>query len=176
MWSLDDVNLVGLSKLLNKQLSGNGSWIEKPWSSCDVTMNAWKMKLGMLSFGIIWLQTSLSWLFTLQWRHNECDGISNHQPQDCLRNPLLWHRKHKSSASLAFVQGIYRSPVNSLHKWPVMWKMFPFDDFIMMPITLWWSNNELIGSWGCDSDLKSGIFPHILFINILNIPCKSIVH
>ena len=40
-------------------------------------------------------------------------------------------RKHQSSASLAFVQGIHRWPVNSPHKWPVMWNMFPFDDVIM---------------------------------------------
>ena len=39
-------------------------------------------------------------------------------------------RKHQSSASLAFVQGIHRGPVNSLHKWPVTRKMFPFDDVI----------------------------------------------
>ena len=37
-------------------------------------------------------------------------------------------RKHQSSASLAFVRGIHRWPVNSPHKWPVMRKMFPSDD------------------------------------------------
>ena len=37
-------------------------------------------------------------------------------------------RKHQSSASLAFVRGIHRWPVNSPHKGPVMRKMFPFDD------------------------------------------------
>ena len=42
-------------------------------------------------------------------------------------------RKHQSSTSLAFVRGIHRWPVNSPHKWPVMQKMFSFDDFIM-----WW--------------------------------------
>ena len=41
-------------------------------------------------------------------------------------------RKHKSSASLAFVWGIHRRPVNSPHKWPVTRKMFPFDDVIML--------------------------------------------
>ena len=41
-------------------------------------------------------------------------------------------RKHQSSASLAFVRGIHRSQVNSPHKRPVMRKMFPFDDVIMM--------------------------------------------
>ena len=40
-------------------------------------------------------------------------------------------RKHQSSASLAFVRGIHRGPVNSPHKWPVTRKMFPFDDVIM---------------------------------------------
>ena len=41
-------------------------------------------------------------------------------------------RKHQSSASLAFVRGIRRRPVNSPHKWPVTRKMFPFDDVIMV--------------------------------------------
>ena len=40
-------------------------------------------------------------------------------------------RKHQSSASLAFVWGIHRSPVNSPHQWTVTRKMFPFDDVIM---------------------------------------------
>ena len=39
--------------------------------------------------------------------------------------------KHQSSASLAFVRGIHRGPVNSPHKWPVTRKMFPFDDVTM---------------------------------------------
>ena len=72
-------------------------------------------------------------------------------------------RKRESSASLAFVGGIHRGPVNSPHKWPVTRKMFPFDDVIMTcecqpemvdgdickvkPISqgvelLWWSENK----------------------------------
>ena len=50
-------------------------------------------------------------------------------------------RKHQSSASLVFVWGIHRWPVNSPHKWPVTWKLFPFDDVIMTPMewrrTMW---------------------------------------
>ena len=41
-------------------------------------------------------------------------------------------RKHQSSASLAFVRGIHRRPVNSPYKWPVTRKMFPFVDVIMI--------------------------------------------
>ena len=43
-------------------------------------------------------------------------------------------RKHESSASLAFVRGIHRGPVNSPHKCPVTRKMFPFDDVIMFMV------------------------------------------
>ena len=45
------------------------------------------------------------------------------------------HRKHQSSASLAFVWGIHRGPVNSPHKWPVTRKMLPFDYVIMFYTT-----------------------------------------
>ena len=48
-------------------------------------------------------------------------------------------RKHQSSASLAFVRGIHRGPVNSPHKGPVTRKMFPFDDVVM------WKH--LLGRW-----------------------------
>ena len=40
-------------------------------------------------------------------------------------------KKHRNSASLAFVRGIHWWPMNSPHKWPVTRKMFPFDDVIM---------------------------------------------
>ena len=61
-------------------------------------------------------------------------------------------RKHQSSTSLVFVKGIHRSPVNSPHKGPVTWKLFPFVDIIMklnsltvfgtMDIT-WWKQQQL---------------------------------
>ena len=43
-------------------------------------------------------------------------------------------RKHQSTVSLAFVRGIHRWPVNSLHKGLVSCKMFPFDDVIMVQV------------------------------------------
>ena len=46
---------------------------------------------------------------TLQWRHNERDGVSNHQPRDwLLNNSGTDQRKHQSSAPLVFVRGIHR--------------------------------------------------------------------
>ena len=40
-------------------------------------------------------------------------------------------RRHQHSASLAFVRGIHRWPVDSAHKGPVTRKILPFDDVIM---------------------------------------------
>ena len=68
-----------------------------------------------------------------QWRHNERDGISNHQPQDCLLNGLFRRRWKKTSKLrvTGFVKGIHRWPVNSTHKGPVTRKILPFDDVII---------------------------------------------
>ena len=71
---------------------------------------------------------------SLQWRHNEHDGASNHQPRDCLLNRLFRCRSKETSklrVTGLFVRGIHRSPVNFPHKEPVTRKMFPFGDVIM---------------------------------------------
>ena len=47
-------------------------------------------------------------------------------------------RKHQSSASLAFVRGIHRGPVNSPHKWSVTRKMFPI---------FWWRHHGVAQTW-----------------------------
>ena len=67
-------------------------------------------------------------------------------------------RKHQSSASLTFVRGIHRGPVNSPHKWPVTRKMFPFDDVIMQTpeAVLCWH------TYGPYGRIHSHIKPHVL--------------
>ena len=67
-----------------------------------------------------------------RWRHNERDGVSNHQRHHFLLNRLADQRKHQSPALLAFVRGINRWPVNSPHKGPETRNMFLFDDVIML--------------------------------------------
>ena len=36
-------------------------------------------------------------LSSLRWRHNELDGVSDHQPHDCLLNRLFGRRSKKNS-------------------------------------------------------------------------------
>ena len=64
---------------------------------------------------------------SLQWRHNEHDGVSNQQPHDCLLNRLFRRRSTKTSKlRICAVTGEFPT-----HKEPVTRKMFPFDDGIM---------------------------------------------
>ena len=53
----------------------------------------------------------------------------------------------KATRYWPFVRGIHRRPVNSPHKGPVTWKMFPFDDVIMCVHIMMssWKNNP---HWG----------------------------
>ena len=68
-------------------------------------------------------------------------------------------RKHQSSASLAFVWGIHRGPVNSPHKWPVTRKMFSFDDVIMGTTIFWCSafKSRLFNSFEHRADIDENL-------------------
>ena len=70
---------------------------------------------------------------SLHWRHNNHDGVSNHQPHACLLNRLFERRSKKTSKLrvTGLCAGNSPGPVNSPHKGPVTRKMFAFDDVIM---------------------------------------------
>ena len=71
---------------------------------------------------------------TFEWRHNELDGVSNHQAHDCLRNRLSRRRSEKTSklrVTGLCAENLPVTGVNSTHRGPVTRKMFPFDDVIM---------------------------------------------
>ena len=76
------------------------------------------------------IATCVRALFSLQWRDNECDGVSNHRRR-WFAQPFVHAQIKQNSASLAYVRWIRRLPVNSPHKKPVTRKMFPFNDVIM---------------------------------------------
>ena len=79
-----------------------------------------------------WLRNTIVCHLTLWWRHNERDGVSYNQTQDCLlKKSGADQRKYQSSASLAFVRGIHRWPVNSPRKGPVTQK-------------IWWRHHDVI--------------------------------
>ena len=71
-------------------------------------------------------------LLTLQWCHNGHGSVSSHKPHDCLLN--RWFRRRSKKTSKFRVTGLLCGEFTGdrWHKWPVMLKMFPFDDVIMI--------------------------------------------
>ena len=70
--------------------------------------------------------------------------------------------KHQSSASLAFVRGIHRWPVNSPHSGPVTLKIFPF----------WWRHHENGSYWThCGQDKMASIFEKTFKLHFLEWNC-----
>ena len=85
------------------------------------------------------------------------------------------HREHQSSASLAFVWGIHRWPVNSPHQWPVTWKIFPFDDVIVA------SNTEIVSLLWCHrqilhSNFMNSVRPIYKVVNYRRADCLINTH
>ena len=70
---------------------------------------------------------------TLRWRHNDRDGVSNHQPHDCLPNRLFRCRSKKTSKLRVTGLCAGNSPLTG--EFPAQrasnGEMFPFDDVIM---------------------------------------------
>ena len=102
----------------------------------------WKILFSQLS---IKKKTALVWIMVRRQTHYN-DVIMGAVASQITSLTIVYsivysgadQRKHQSSASLAFVWGIHRGPVNSPHKWPVTRKMSPFDDVIMRPQAVIW--------------------------------------
>ena len=78
-------------------------------------------------------------LKTLPWRHNDRDGVSNHQPHHCLLNRFFRRRSKKTSKLHVTGLCMGNSPVTGefTHEGPVTRIFFPFDDVIMKTPSYW---------------------------------------
>ena len=65
---------------------------------------------------------------TLRWRHNERDGVSNHQCFDCVFSGLFQCKKISKLCVTGLCKG---NPPDSPHKGPVTRKLFSFDDIMI---------------------------------------------
>ena len=81
----------------------------------------WSMSYPCLMIPIMSssIRFELKMISALQWRHNERDCVSNHQPPDCLLNRLFRRRSKKTSKLCVTSLCVGNLPVNSPHKWPV---------------------------------------------------------
>ena len=63
---------VSTTNITSPQLHNTGSWNPSPWKT-------------------------RTYILSLHWRHNGCDGVPNHQPHDCLLNRSFRRRSEKTS-------------------------------------------------------------------------------
>ena len=148
---------------------------------CKKSMTLFSSKPSNPQHCIIWNGLVIKWIQSSyisvksHWRY----GVSNRWQLEYLFNNLLglikgWHQsvcsgadqgKYQSAASLAFVSGIHRWPVNSPHQGPITRKMLPFDDVIMLCLqrssyaksnSISWCHHALGGLYV--SGLKSNVF------------------
>ena len=80
---------------------------------------------------------------TLQWRHNDHDGVSNHQPQGCLLSRLFGRRSKKTSKLR--VTGLYvgNSPVTG--EFPTQMASNAEN------VSIWWCHHENIVVYQCSN-------------------------
>ena len=71
---------------------------------------------------------------TLQWHHNGCDGVSNHQPHDCLLNCLFRRRSKKTSKLRVTDLCAGNSPVTG--EFPAQMTSH------MENVSIWWRHHE----------------------------------
>ena len=116
---------------------------------------------SVMTYGIIWLQGVNSQYLHWWW---PCDAMYlaihyNDIIMSVMVSPITSlktvystvysrtdQRKYQSSAPLAYVQGIHQWPMNSLHKGPVIGKMFPFDDIMWTAMVKTWFNRNILAS------------------------------
>ena len=107
---------------------------------------------------------------SLQWRHNERDGVSSHRRLDCIPNRLFGCRskKHQNSASVAFVRGIHRWPVYSPHK----------GQYNVENITIWWRHHDSNGQRDLTRFHRTFwvMYIHMLYASLPNNPCTCMRH
>ena len=90
-------------------------------------------------------------LVTLHWRHNDHDGVSNHQPHGCLLSRLFRHRSKKTSKLrvAGLCVGNSPGPVNSRTKGQLRGKCFHLmTSSWIIPYTFWWKTSDIYE--GCD--------------------------
>ena len=96
---------------------------QRPWSTVWSAV-LWKNRSWMRRCVLFWHYSDV----IIKLRASQITGVSI----------VCWtlysgadKRKHQRPTSMAFVRGIHMWPVEFLHKGPVTWKIFPFDDVII---------------------------------------------
>ena len=112
-----------------------------------------------------------SLLVTLQWRHNQRDGVSNHQPRDCLLNHLFRRRSKKTSKHR--VTGLCAGNSPGTGEFPAQMASYAEN------VSIWWRHHdrglsEAKQSWKCHKEVPKCVTDADLsFENCIKINWKT---
>ena len=108
------------------------STYSQQWYGTDIPVILWMDSVASTKY--IWLDTECVQSKTLQWRHNGCDSVSNHQPHDCLPNRLFRRRSKKTSKHCVTGLCVGNSPGTG---------EFPAQmDSYAENVLIWWRHHE----------------------------------
>ena len=107
-------------------------------------------------------------LSTNTWRHNGCDGVSNHQPRHCLLNRLFRRRSKKTSKLCVTGLCAGNSPLTG--EFPAQMASNAEN------VSIWWRHHcfllftgcllQFVATGTCRSSCKIVIPEHILWYNL----------
>ena len=101
---------IGLVWVGNWCLSHNGVNLLLPLLSSLPSIFVWRC-VWLSLYVCLYSSRTLRLCSSLQWRHNELDGVSNHQSHDCLLKRLFRRRSKKTSKLCVTILCEGNSPV-----------------------------------------------------------------
>ena len=95
---------------------------------------------------------------SLQWRHNGCDSVSNHQPHDCLLNRLYRRRSKKTSKLRVTGLCAGNSPVTG--EFPAQMAGNAEN------VSIWWRHHVTLQTYTCRhlTESNQSFYPSELFV------------
>ena len=105
--------------------------------------------------------------YTLQWRHNGRDGVSNHQPHDCLLNRLFSRRSKETSK----LRGTGLCAMNS----PVTGEFLAPMASNAENVSIWWRHHAPLVTNG-KVNLRSLSNPHSCTLSIIQTFYSCLYH
>ena len=90
---------------------------------------------------------------SLQWRNNACDGVSNHQPHDCLLK-RLFRRRSKKTSKLR-VTGLCEGNSPVAGEFPAQRASYTEN------ASIWWRHHDLYKSMRWNNESMPYIMPYI---------------
>ena len=97
-----------------------------------------------------WWLALVQLLIPLQWRHNGCDFVWNHQPRDCLLNRFFRLRSKKTSKLR--VTGLCTGSSPGTGEFPIQMASYAEN------VSIWWRHHALYGLCSMESRIRTLVF------------------